>query len=161
MSYRASERIEYYTDFKRLVRSDAIKRVVLVSLKDQRKEHPILPLNSDDIDAFKGSPLYGTVNSDEGLSEVVANLMGPGPWSIQQDVPLPKSCQELHFTNKNKKSNIIISHTLKVIFRVQRGDDQEVDPQTGKRKMFDIVVQTPIHILSVRRAPSISVSARC
>ena len=39
---------------------------------------------------------------------------------------------------------------LKVIFRVQRGDDRDLDPVTGRRKMYDIVVQTPIHILSVR-----------
>ena len=123
---------------------------MLLSLKNSNKDVPLLPFNSDDVEVFKNSPLFGAVNSDDDLSEAVSNLMGPGPWSIQKDVPLPKSCAELHFTNKNKKSNIIISHTLKVIFRVQRGDDQEIDPQTGKRKMFDIVVQTPIHILSVR-----------
>jgi arrestin-related trafficking adapter 3/6 len=143
------ERIEYYTDFKRLVRSDPVTRVVLFSLKDANKEHPLLPLHSDNLEAFKSSALGGTFTSEDDLSEAISNLMGPGPWTIQKDIPLPTSCNELHFTNKNKKSNIIISHTLKVIFRVQRGDDQEIDPQTGKRKMFDIVVQTPIHILSV------------
>lgn len=143
------ERIEYYTDFKRLVRSDPVSRTVLLSLKNSNKDLPLLPFNSDDVNAFKSSPLYSTVDSDDDLSEAISSLMGPGPWSIQKDIPLPKSCAELHFTNRNKKSNIIISHTLKVIFRVQRGDDQDIDPQTGKRKMFDIVVQTPIHILSV------------
>ena len=126
-----------------------MNRVVLLSLKDPHKDHALLPLSSDDIEAFKGSALYGTVNSDDDLSEVVAQLMGPGPWSIAKNIPLPKSCNELHFTNKNKRSNITISHTLKIIFRVQRGDDLELDATTGKRKMFDIVVQTPIHILSV------------
>ena len=38
---------------------------------------------------------------------------------------------------------------LKIIFRVERGDDEALDPTTGKRKLFDIVVQTPVHILSV------------
>ena len=125
-----------------------MNRVVLLSLKDSHKDHPLLPLGSDDVEAFKSSALHGAVNPDGDLSEVIAQLMGPGPWTLSKDIPLPKSGNELHFTNKNKKSNIIISHTLKIIFRVQRGDDQEVDPQTGKRKMFDIVVQTPIHILS-------------
>ncbi|OBZ69941.1 hypothetical protein A0H81_10403 [Grifola frondosa] len=37
---------------------------------------------------------------------------------------------------------------LKIIFRVERGDDYALDPHTGKRKLFDIVVQTPVHILS-------------
>ena len=144
------ERIDYYTDFKRLVRTDPVTRLVLLSLKDPHKDHPLLPLESDEIEAFKDSALYGTVTSDEDLSEVISNLMGPGPWSIRKNIELPKSCNDLHFTNKNKRSNITISHTLKVIFRVQRGDDLEVDATTGKRKMFDIVVQTPIHILSVR-----------
>ncbi|KAJ3536359.1 hypothetical protein NM688_g6850 [Phlebia brevispora] len=175
MSDRRTERIDYYTDFKRLVRTDPITRVVLLSLKDPHKDHPLLPLESDDIEAFKGSALYGTVTSDDDLSEVVSNLMGPGPWSVRKNIELPKSCSDLHFTNKNKKSNIVISHTLKVIFRVQRGDDQELDATTGKRKMFDIVVQTPIHILSCLCGPdytalppyseafavSTSVSAQC
>ena len=76
--------------------------------------------------------------------------MGPGPWTFRKELQLPKT--GLHPTNKNKRSNIPISHTLKVIFRVQRGDDMEIDGASGKRKMFDIVVQTPIHILSVRRS---------
>ncbi len=145
----STERVDYFSDFKKLVRTDPLNRIVLLAIKDQHKDHPILPLESDDIEAFKGSPLYSGAESEDEISETVANLMGPGPWTVQRSIPLPKTCSELHFTNKNKKSNITISHTLKVIFRVQRGDDQELDKQTGKRKMFDIVVQTPIHILSV------------
>ena len=141
--------MDYFSDFKKLVRTDPLNRVVLLALKDQHKEHPILPLESDDIEAFKGSPLYSSADTPEDLSETISNLMGPGPWNITRNISLPKTCGELHFTNKNKKSNITVSHTLKIIFRVQRGDDQEIDKQTGKRKMFDIVVQTPIHILSV------------
>ncbi|EKM53377.1 uncharacterized protein PHACADRAFT_211076 [Phanerochaete carnosa HHB-10118-sp] len=148
LSMIIEERTEYYTDFKRLVRADPVNRVALLSLKSPHKDHPLLPLHSEDIEAFKGSTLYGDANSEEDLSEAMSQLMGSGPWSIMQNIPLAKSCNELHFTNKNKKSNITVSHTLKIIFRVQRGDDREIDPQTGKRKMFDIVVQTPIHILS-------------
>ncbi|THG97549.1 hypothetical protein EW026_g4480 [Hermanssonia centrifuga] len=149
LSVVIEERIDYYTDFKRLVRTDPINRIVLLSLKDTHKDHALLPLESDNVEAFKASALHGAVSSDEDFSDIISNLMGPGPWSIRKDIELPKSCNEIHFTNKNKKSNVTISHTLKVIFRVQRGDDQEMDLPTGKRKMFDIVVQTPIHILSV------------
>ena len=76
--------------------------------------------------------------------------MGPGPWTIRKDLQLPKSDTVLHITNKNRRSNLSVSHMLKIIFRVERGDDVAVDPQSGKRKLFDIVVQTPVHILSVR-----------
>jgi hypothetical protein len=34
--------------------------------------------------------------------------------------------------------------------RLARGDDTGVDPKTGKHKLFEIVVRTPVHILSVR-----------
>ena len=69
--------------------------------------------------------------------------------------PIPEAVatdgDELRFTNKNRRSNIEVSHLLKVVMRVQRGDDEHVDPKTGKRKLFDIVVQTPVIILSVCR----------
>ncbi|KAI0691096.1 hypothetical protein BC835DRAFT_1361475 [Cytidiella melzeri] len=142
------ERVDYYAEFKKLMRTDPIKRVILLNIKDHHKDHPILPLCSDDIQAFKGSALYGSAGTEDALSETIANLMGPGPWNIHKNLQLPNTCDDLHFTNKNKRANMTVTHTLKVIFRVQRGDDEEVDAQTGKRKMFDIVVQTPIHILS-------------
>lgn len=75
--------------------------------------------------------------------------MSPGPWEITANLELPKSCARMHFTNKHKRSNISITHTLKIVFRVERGDDEYVDAKTGLRKHFDIVVQTPMHILSV------------
>jgi hypothetical protein len=42
-----------------------------------------------------------------------------------------------------------VTHLLKCVMRVERGDDVAIDPKTGKRKLFDIVVQMPVHILSV------------
>lgn len=135
---------------KRIARTEAIQRHSLLSLKIDTKEGgPILPLISDDPEAFRNSPLYQVVAPDEDPSEVASSLMGLGPWTFHHDLPLPSSCDQLHFTNRNKKSNIVVSHTLKVLFRVERGDDEFVDPKTGKRKLFDIVVQTPVHILSV------------
>jgi hypothetical protein len=38
--------------------------------------------------------------------------------------------------------------------RLSRGDDAGVDPKTGKNKLFEIVVRTPVHILSVRYVSS-------
>lgn len=143
------ERVEYLAHFKRVARADSVNRLPLLSLTPPTKEAHLLPLPMDDPDAFKNSPLSQIINGDDDLSEVASKFMGPGPWHIQTEVPLPKSCSQLHFTNKNRKSNILVNHILKVIFRVQRGDDRDVDPVTGKRKMYDIVVQTPIHILSV------------
>lgn len=144
-----AERVEYLTQFKRVARTDSVNRIPLLSLTPAAKENYLLPLSMDDPDALKNSPLNQLFQDDDDLSEIASSYMGPGPWHIETEVQLPKSCTQLHFTNKNKKSNILVTHLLKVIFRVQRGDDRDLDPVTGRRKMYDIVVQTPIHILSV------------
>jgi arrestin-related trafficking adapter 3/6 len=145
-----TERIDYYTQFKRIARSEPPTRTILLMLHHKDRESPILPLESDCTDAFQQSPLYGVIDPGDDLSDTVSGLMGPGPWTFHQDLPLPSSCRNLHFTNKNKRSNMNIVHTLKCVLRVERGDDEVMDEKTGKRKHFDIVVQTPITILSVR-----------
>lgn len=146
-----TERVDYWTQFKRVVRSDPVVRVALLSLKPTLKDGlAILPLNPDEPKAFERSPFSDLVRPGDDIGEYASNLMGPGPWIIRKDVQLPKSGEnKFHFTNKNRRSNISVSHILKIVFRVERGDDSAVDPQTGKRKLFDIVVQTPVHILSV------------
>jgi arrestin-related trafficking adapter 3/6 len=80
----------------------------------------------------------------------MASLRGPGPWTLQMALTVPSAEGVLHFSNKNKGAPIEISHTLKVVVRVQRDDEQEVDSHTGKPKKFDITMRTPVHILSVR-----------
>ncbi|KAG5727101.1 Arrestin-related trafficking adapter 3 [Termitomyces sp. T112] len=148
------ERIDYYTHMKRIARTDPISRIDLLCVRELGKNAgPILPLVSDDVDAFKNSPLYALVTPDVDVSEMASELMGPGPWTFHQDLQLPISCSLIHFTNKNRRSNMVISHQLKVVMRVERGDDLHVDPKTGKRKLFDIVIQTPITILSCRCNP--------
>ncbi|KAG6920198.1 hypothetical protein DXG01_004967 [Tephrocybe rancida] len=144
------ERIDYYTHMKRIARTDPITHISLLSIKEHGK-HPgsILPLESDDVDAFKNSPLYALVTPDDDPSEMASALMGPGPWVFHQDLPLPTSCSQMRITNKNRQSNMVISHQLKCVMRVERGDDIHIDSKTGKRKFFDIVIQTPVHILSV------------
>ena len=151
-----TEKVDYFTQFKRVARSDPVTKVPLLSLKAANKDGaPILPLSPDDPDAFRKSPFMEVVGPDDDLGEYASSLMGPGPWVIRKDMQLPKANGPLHFTNKNRRSNIQVSHVLKIVFRVERGDDSAIDPQTGKRKLFDIVVQTPVHLLSV------SVSYQC
>jgi hypothetical protein len=147
---------------RRVARTSIPVRIPLVSVKySDGSVRPILPL-PDDIE-FKTSPLYellmtpnGTAVEDhpqsdlsERASYLASQFMGPGPWSLHFDARLPTSCADLHPTNSNKKSNLLVNHTLKIVIRVERGDDEVVD-EHGKRKLFDIVVQTTIHVLSVR-----------
>ncbi|KAI0079231.1 hypothetical protein K474DRAFT_1592279 [Panus rudis PR-1116 ss-1] len=153
LSVVIEERVEYLTHFKRVARTDSVNRISLMTLQCNQKDTPLLPLLSDDPEAFKKSPLFEVLGPDDDPAEVASMFMGPGPWEIHKELELPNSCSQLHFTNKNKKSNIIISHLLKIIFRVQRGDDRDLDPNSGKRKLYDIVVQTPVHILSCLCSP--------
>jgi hypothetical protein len=143
-----TERVDYYTQMKRIARTDPLHRIILLSLKCPSKEKegdPLLPL----LTPFDSSPLHNMLTPDDDESEKAASFLGPGPWSFHHDLRLPESCSQLHFTNRNRMSNISVTHILKIVMRVERGDDQFVDPKTGKRKLFDIVLQTPVHILSV------------
>jgi arrestin-related trafficking adapter 3/6 len=152
------ERTDYYstaTDSKRIARTDPIQRFSLLSLKSSSQESkPILPIISDDPEAFKHSPFFAPEGDPSG---VPSSLMGPGPWIFQRELALPTSCTQVHFSNKNRRANILITHTLKVVFRVERGDDKYVDQKTGNRKLFDIIMGTPVNILSV----SIAIKPLC
>ena len=135
---------------RRVCRTDPVMRFHLLSIRNEGKNAaPILPLESNDPDALLKSPLLPLIDPEADPSEIASQLMGPGPWSFHKELQLPDSCDKMRFTNKNRSANVTVSHTLKVIIRVERGDDLHVD-KNGKRKLFDIVVQTPVHILSVR-----------
>lgn len=138
---------------KKIARSDPVSRSELLFIRNEgRNPGPILPLESDDPEAFRKSPLFTTLSSqlenDNQISEMASSFMGPGPWVFHLDLKLPKTCSMLKPTNQNKRANMVVSHLLKIVMRMERGDDRFVD-KDGKRKMFDIVVQTPVHILSV------------
>jgi len=95
----------------------------LLSLKvDSKEGGPILPIILNDSEAFKRSPFYETVTTEGDPSGAASSLMGLGPWTIQRELALPTSCTQIHFSNQNRRANILITHTLKVVFRVERGD---------------------------------------
>lgn len=154
VSVLLEETIEYHTMMKRVARTAPVSRTLLLSLRNSDGA-PILPLQSDDVDAFERSPFSAVSPPTSSMtrSELAASFMGPGPWTFHHDLELNASCRELHYSNKNWKSNVSVSHALKIVVRVERGDDSMVDSSTGKRKMFDIVVQAPVHILSCRCNP--------
>ncbi|KAH8818656.1 hypothetical protein DL96DRAFT_1820085 [Flagelloscypha sp. PMI_526] len=143
------ERIDYLTKMQPIVPIDPRIHIVLLSAKSNDGK-PILPIESDDPDAFIKSPLHQFLSEHDDISEMTSTLMGPGPWTLRKNLELPSSCSLLHWTHLNRKSLILISHVLKCIIRVERGDDHEMDKKTGKRKLYDIVIQTGIEIGSVR-----------
>jgi hypothetical protein len=119
-------------------RTDAARHFSLLSLESRDKFSPVLPLSPTTDSPLQDMP-----------SEVAANLMGPGPWTLQLALKVPNGSGMLHFSNKNKRGPIQISHALTIMIRVERGDDEQLDPKTGKRKRFDVILQMPVHILSV------------
>lgn len=147
------ERTEYYINMRKLARADPLSRTELLCIRNEgRDASHVLPLESDDPDVFYESPLFAALSSqlenNAEVSELVSSFMGPGPWSFHLDLKLPDSCSMIKPTNKNKRANMVVSHVLKIILRMERGDDRFLD-QGRRGKLFDIVVQTPVHILSV------------
>jgi hypothetical protein len=142
---------------KRVGKSGPVSRVDL-SLRSHQKDCPhILPLQLDSPDAFY--PVFipsadVDVRDDLrplrlllDLSEVASTLVGPGPWSFYAALCLP-SCSVLRFTNRTKKSNVVVGH--KLVFRAERGNETE---REGKNKLFDIIVHVSTHVLSCRCNP--------
>ena len=130
-------------------RNDPERRFELLSLVSKDDDTPLLPLPQV-VTPETESTLHSLLKSDDDLSDFMSSLMGPGPWTLQMALTVPSADGLLHFSNKNKRASIEISHTLKVVVRVQRDNEQEVDPHTGRPKRFDIVMRTQVHILSVR-----------
>ncbi|KAJ3724379.1 hypothetical protein C8R42DRAFT_577629 [Lentinula raphanica] len=153
MSSVRTEKIEYHTQFKKVERTDPLLTVPLLSVK-----HESPPSSSSSKAAILRKHKRCRLPPN-AISSLASSLMGPGPWTLSLSLPpeLVDVGRGLLPSNKNKRSNVTISHLLKCVIRVERGEledddaqDEELNPdEQPKRKLFDIVVQTPIQILSV------------
>ncbi|KAF9643117.1 hypothetical protein BDM02DRAFT_3132643 [Thelephora ganbajun] len=146
------EKVTYYAQMQKAARAPSATRQVLFCLKYPEKSRiPILPLTEEDP---QRSPLYALVREDleytgqseeERATELASEWIGPGPWPLRFNVKVSSTYGILHPTNMNKKGNITVSHALKVIIRVEKGSTGDEDP---KKKVYDIVIQYPVHLLS-------------
>jgi len=142
------ERVDYFFAFSdKARRKDPERQVELLSLQSKDEDTPLLPLPQVVTPATE-STLHPLLRTYDDPSEFMASLMGPGPWKLQMALTVPDIPGTLHFSNKNKRAPIDITHTLKVVVRVQRGDEQDLDPLTGRPKQYDIVMRAPVHMLS-------------
>ncbi|KAI9465255.1 hypothetical protein BJY52DRAFT_1414227 [Lactarius psammicola] len=132
------KQVIFFTLKPKTRRTDAPRRFDLLSLECGDENLPLLPHSQTVTD----SPLH------DMPSELSANLMGAGPWTLQMILKVPNGSGTLHFSNKNRRAPIQISHTLRIVIRVERGDDKQMDPKTGQRKRFNVILQLPVHILS-------------
>ncbi|KAH7882072.1 hypothetical protein F5I97DRAFT_1817668 [Phlebopus sp. FC_14] len=131
----------------------------------QKEEEPVaIPILPTPISPHR-SPLlqYLSPNADPSI------IAGPGPYTLSATIALP-NCNDraadgkttrVNFTVKNKKANLRVEHQLRVVIRVEKvgdgeggGDAEEQDDEGGKKKKkaFDIMVQTPVNVLSCRCA---------
>lgn len=116
---------------------------------------PILPLTGD----LRDSPLYALVREniryegqtkEERTLELQSEWMKPGPWTLCLDVEIPNAHATLHPTNMSRQGDITVSHVLMITIRVEKkvaGTGDRSD--RPKRRVYDIVLQYPIRLLSV------------
>lgn len=113
-------------------------------------KEPLLPIFSDDADILSKHPLAKWFINPTSSDDSTPSCLDPiGPWHLESFMKLPSCKAKLNFTTHHDRANISISHTLKIVLRVARGDDEYVDSK-GSRKLWDVIVEAPIHILSCK-----------
>lgn len=145
------ERLTLYAKDRKLSRNEPIRRYDLIRIqKDDNSA--MLPIISDDPDAIAHSPLKDWIadaTTTEGTG--IQTLDPNGPWFLGSNIPVPDCTSTLQFSTSHEKANLSVIHSLKIIMRVERGDDDYLDSRGGRKK-FDIIVEAPMHILSCRTA---------
>lgn len=68
---------------------------------------PLLPVMSDDVEAFRDSPLFPYMETDEPQT---SSLLGPGPWVLQCNLEMSPRHRNLHRTHTNEMSNVSVTH---------------------------------------------------
>ena len=143
------EKVVYFALSKKLQRSENVRRVTLAKLSYDEEDKPLLPILSEDPDAIAKSPLAPWLINPTSSDDTTPSCLDPiGPWELEAVLKVPGPESRLKFTTTNAKSSIHITHVLKVVVRVDRGDDSFLDAK-GKRKKWDIIVEATVHLLSV------------
>jgi arrestin-related trafficking adapter 3/6 len=117
-----------------------VKKYPLLNLKGgtDKQVEPLLPIISDSPNALADSPLAPLAaqakQSNEDEDDAVASLLNPhGPWFLESTLQVPDCQSHIRFSTKHAKTNMAIAHWLKVVIRVERGDDKAIDSK-GRRK---------------------------
>jgi hypothetical protein len=131
------------------------RRHTLLGLKNS-DHSPLLPLSSDSPDLSATSPIANyfipASADDEARSTLLSSFMGPGPWRLEANVQLPgRGSRLIGVSNKNRRSNMLVHHTLRVVVCVSRAD-------VPTRSYQDVMLETPVDIfpvsLLIRYGPS-------
>lgn len=168
--------VDYYAHAYKVARHEPVRFHKAFQIQHPNIHDRLLPIISDSSTAASRSPLAEYVHPErdepsdlvipptastenlEHTSDVVSHLLNPaGPWYLRFDVPIPGCDSGIHFTNKGPGARIVVAHRLRVAFRVAAG----LVERTGineKLKLYDIIIEAPIRLLSVRLFITLHVS---
>ncbi|GAA6043967.1 hypothetical protein JCM8097_004896 [Rhodosporidiobolus ruineniae] len=155
--YRVSAQLEQKTSYfaavnsgRKLTRHETPKRFQLLRIEHKDPKDPLLPILSDDPNVLDDHPLKDFFINASSSDDATPSLLDPtSPWHLDGMLQLPDCATKITFSTHHEESNIAVAHNLKIMLRVERGDDEFLDSK-GKRKLFDIIVETNLHILSCR-----------
>ncbi|KAL7413078.1 hypothetical protein BDY24DRAFT_72785 [Mrakia frigida] len=141
ISVLLEEKIDYFAHDKKVARHEATRRYQLLALRHPApgNHNPILPIISDASDAISSSPLaalaMASATSGMDADDATSQLLSPtGPWVLDQLLQVPDCSSKISFTTKHAKTNMTVAHWLKVVFRVERGGDDDPLDAKGKKK---------------------------
>lgn len=157
-----TENIEYFCSNKRVHRMEPARKVQLFEKRSDSAPVSAFPGSTMRITAGGGIPYDARAQAARGeevTPQDTTNLLGDlegdcniGPTEMEFNVQLP-SChtmkdkdrtQRLHFDTTY--SNIQVHHWIKIVMRLSKADTEN----PGKRRHFEISIDSPFHILSCR-----------
>ncbi|KAK4052432.1 hypothetical protein OIV83_002234 [Microbotryomycetes sp. JL201] len=154
--YRVSAILEqktnYYATGRKLTRHETPKKYTLLRVENKDPREPLLPVLNENSDAILDHPLREFFINPTSSEDWTPQLLDPlGPWYLESNLQIPDCSTKINFSTAHERANVAVSHVLKIMLRVERGDDEFLDSK-GKRKLFDIIVESPLHLLSCRVA---------
>ncbi|KAK4699498.1 arrestin-related trafficking adapter 3/6, partial [Phenoliferia sp. Uapishka_3] len=149
--YRVSAVLEqkttYFASNRKLVRHEAPKKFPLMRFENKDPKDALLPIFTDDAEVLKSHPLAAFFINPTSSDDSTPLCFDPlGPWNLESVIKLPDCSAKLNFSTIHEKSNINISHILKIVLRVERGDDDFMDSK-GKRKLWDVIIENTSGVL--------------
>ncbi|RPA92737.1 hypothetical protein L873DRAFT_1817146 [Choiromyces venosus 120613-1] len=153
-----TENIEYSCKNKKVHRLDPTRKVQLFEKRADGPSTSAFAGSSARIltgGGFSGEQVAGGRNLDggNGSDNLLGDLTGQdniGPTEMEFSVQLPgcnvKEKDRIHFDTTYR--NIQVHHWIKIVMRLSKADPN--DP--GKRRHFEISIDSPFHILSCRAA---------
>lgn len=157
-----TENIEYFCSNKRVHRMEPTRKVQLFEKRADGPPVSTFPGSTMRVTAGGGIPYDARARAARGedvvpsdTTNLLGNLEGDtniGPTEMEFNVQLP-SChnmkerdrsQRLHFDTTYQ--NIQVHHWIKIVMRLSKPDANE----SGKRRHFEISIDSPFHILSCR-----------